>query len=95
MQCPAERRLEKAYRRGLQKAWRPQVQVEFFEADDDRSDCDDAVHGSYVSKSYVNFMVGKRTVSRLSQPGGGSYSTKYTDSVISGRVDFFDASGIT
>ena len=27
MQCPAERRLEKAYRRGLQKAWRPQAQV--------------------------------------------------------------------
>ena len=46
-------------------------------------------------KSYVNFMVGKRTVSRLSQPGGGSYPTKYTDSAISGRVDFFDASGIT
>ena len=73
----------------------PQAQVEFFEADDDRSDCDDAVHGTYVSKSYVNYMVGKRTVSRLSQPGVGSYSTKYTDSVISGRVDFFDASGIT
>ena len=95
MQCQAERRLEKAYRRGLQKAWRPQVQVELFEADDDRSDCDDAVHGTYVSKSYVNFMVSKRTASRLSQPGGGSYSTKCTDSVISGRVDFFDASGIT
>lgn len=94
MQCPAERRLEKAYRRGLQKAWRPQVQVEFFEADDDRSDCDDAVHGTYVSNSYVNFMVGKRTASRLS-PGGGFYFTKYTDSVISGCVDFFDASGIT
>ena len=27
-----------------------------FEADDDRSDCDDAVHDTYVSKSYVNFM---------------------------------------
>ena len=30
VQCPAERRLEKAYRRGLQKAWRPQAQVNVF-----------------------------------------------------------------
>ena len=53
--------MEKAYRRGLQKAWRPQVQVEFFEADDDRSDCDDAGNGTYVSNSYVNSIVDKRT----------------------------------
>ena len=32
MQCSAERRLEKAYRRGLQKAWRLQAQVNVFEA---------------------------------------------------------------
>ena len=30
VRCPAERRLEKAYRRGLQKAWRPQAQVNVF-----------------------------------------------------------------
>ena len=30
LQCPAECRLEKAYRRGLQKAWRPQAQVNVF-----------------------------------------------------------------
>ena len=30
LQCPAECRLEKAYRRGLQKAWRPQAQVNTF-----------------------------------------------------------------
>ena len=67
----------------------------FFEDDNDRSDCDDAVHGTYVSNSYVNFIGNKRTASRLSQPGGGSCPIKCTDSAISGRVDFFDASGIT
>ena len=30
VRCPAERRLEKTYRRGLQKAWRPQAQANVF-----------------------------------------------------------------